>query len=245
MTFVLNWTARSASDLLADLNACRQLRHTKAAQRESVVRYFFGDVENALKEKKRLPRVHRYFVWTYEAFEVAFAHFGCSCDCCPAIVDVDEKQLRRSADRALDNLDGRVRLMLCIACSRHFTRFCSRYFDQEVRVPFDDGLERMMVAWLAFEVRQNAKRFINACNATPHDRPHSGPDAPGRNHPQHSAPNGRGEKHRREVPDGFGRSINLVSLREACSSPGLVLGTIPKVDQETSVHAQVAQPAGR
>lgn len=166
-TFI-NATARSASDLLADLQACRQLRHVSDIDKQAIVQFFFGEIENSLLENKRLPGTKgsgpngggRYFVWSREAFEEAVSVHGVSCDCCNSIVAVSEDRWRWAADRMLHNLDGEVRLMLCSVCSARFSRFCSRHFQREVRVPWSRDLEQMMLAFLAHELGCEARRAL-------------------------------------------------------------------------------------
>lgn len=157
-TFI-NATARSASDLLADLQACRQLRHVSDIDKQAIIHFFFGEIENGLLEGKSLS-TGRYFVWSHEAFEEAVSVHGHACDCCDAIVEVEERHWRYAADRMLNNMDGELRLMLCRVCSERFGRFCQRHFQREVRVPWSRDLEQMMLAFIAHELGCEARRVL-------------------------------------------------------------------------------------
>lgn len=154
-----NSTARSAGDLLADLQACRQLRHVTADQMRSVVRFFFGDIEHALLEGRALPN-GRYFVWEQEAFEEALSLHGFSCDLCGAVEEVSESRWRAAAERLLENMDGKTKLCLCRICSSRFSTFCTKYFQREVRVLWTRELEQMMLAFVAHELGREAWRVI-------------------------------------------------------------------------------------
>lgn len=157
-TFI-NATARSASDLLADLQACRQLRHVSDIDKQAMVHFFFGEIESGLLESRKLPN-GRYFVWLHEAFEEAVSVHGYSCDCCGSIVEVREDCWRYAADRMLHNLDGQARLMLCDVCSSRLSRFCSRHFQREVRILWSRDLEQMMLAFIAHELGCEARRVM-------------------------------------------------------------------------------------
>lgn len=155
-----NHTARSASDLLADLRASRQLRHVSGDDLQKIVHFFFGDDGNEGGYKKGgLPGVPgRWFVWTEEALEEAVSIHGVSCDLCGQVDEVDEDRWRKAAVRLLDNLDGRVKLCLCGACDQRFERFCSKTFNREVRVLYTTDLEKMMLAGIANELKTIARR---------------------------------------------------------------------------------------
>lgn len=160
LTFT-NATARSASDLLADLQACRQLRHVTTDQLLAVVRFFFGDIENGLLENRALPGANgRYFVWEQEAFEEAVSVYGLSCDVCEAIEEIPEARWRVAAERMLQNLDGQTKLCLCRVCSSRFSTFCARHFQREVRVLWVRELEQMMLAFIANELGREARRVM-------------------------------------------------------------------------------------
>lgn len=88
--------------------------------------------------------------------DVVSAH-GYSCDTCGTIVDVPAEKIRQAADRILDNLDGRVRLLLCQRCSGWFDRFCLKEFGRSARASFNDELEQMMLAFIAAATRKIAK----------------------------------------------------------------------------------------
>lgn len=181
-----NLTARSAGDLLADLAACRQLRHLTDADREMVAKEVFapnraqymppkmtklGQICSQCKRPKsdnatihglcqacyRNNAVERV-VWMSDAFQVAMKHYGYSCDCCATVVEVSDEDARRAGDRALENLDGKSKLMLCKKCNTRFKAFATREFDREVRTRFDSELEKIMVAFVAQTVLTEADR---------------------------------------------------------------------------------------
>lgn len=137
-------TVQAASDLLADLGACRQLRHVAAGDLEAVV------------DSVRNGRLSASVAWV---FDQAFAVHGYACDVCGAVTAVSGERSRKAADRALDNLDGQVKLCLCLDCSRQCSQFCFREFGRGVRIPYCDDLEKMMLAYVAFETRTAARRF--------------------------------------------------------------------------------------
>lgn len=155
-----NSCALSASDLWELLEACRQLRHVSSEQRRDIVQFFFGDIENGLREGRKLPGTGRFFVLAWEAFMEAFSAHGYQCDLCDKVTEVREDRWRHSADRALSNLDGIVKLMLCPTCSGRFESFCSRQFSRDVRVPYSPDLEQMMLAFVAHEVGVEARRIL-------------------------------------------------------------------------------------
>lgn len=163
-----NHTVRSAEDLSADLAACRQLRHTSPAERNGVVEASFGEISSPVS-----------FVWVYRAFEIAFSRHGAACDCCGDIVKIPHNRLRAAADRALDNLDGRLRLMLCAPCSTSFTTFCRREYDREARLPYSADLEKMMLAWVAQQVVKKASAIKrSAAGIRKITRPANTPNTP-------------------------------------------------------------------
>lgn len=147
LTFVNN-TARSVDDTLADLGACRQLRHADRAKLREVVETVFGDA--------RIE--HLGYVRLEAVFSVAILEWGYLCDICGDVVDVDEDSMRKAATRALSNLDGYVKLMCCYACSKRFAAFCQRTFDREARAVFTPELEQMMLAFLANEVSRLCRK---------------------------------------------------------------------------------------
>lgn len=140
-------TVRSADDLLADLTLCRQLRHVSTEAKAAIADEIFGD------------RTYRY-VWMEDAFALAFVKHGYGCDLCDAVISVDERVERKVAQRALSNLDGLVKLMLCYGCSRKFSKFTSWHFNREARVAFTPELERMMLAFVAHHVARLCRRFM-------------------------------------------------------------------------------------
>lgn len=144
-----NWTTRSAGDLLADLSDCRQLRHVKADYLEKIIDECFGAIET--------PRT---FVWTYEAFIRAFATHGYSCDTCDTVTQIDQSKWRTAADRALDNMDGRVKLMLCDLCFRQAHAFAQKTFGRELRAPYSEDTEKMMIAFIALQTRKEATKSL-------------------------------------------------------------------------------------
>lgn len=147
-------TSRSADELSADLRACRQLRHVSTEALATLVAACFSTVSHAL--------YHRRFIRVATAFEQAFATHGYSCDTCSAITEPEPTRLRYAADRALANIDGRVKLLLCKNCSGRFKAFCHRTFDRDPHIPYSDDLEQMMIAWIASAVSREAKRVERA-----------------------------------------------------------------------------------
>lgn len=140
-----NWTTRSAGDVLADLSACRQLRHVGDGKLRTIAAECFGAVD--------APRT---FVWVYEAFVRAFARYGYICDTCDTVTKIEDHKWRMAADRALDNLDGRVKLMLCEGCYRQANQFTQKTFGRELRALYSDDLEKMMLAFIAMKTRKEA-----------------------------------------------------------------------------------------
>lgn len=136
-----NFTVRSAGDLLADLNSCRQLRHLTELQRASIVTDSFA---------ARRPRTT--FVWVAEAFALAMTRYGYSCDICAEVVIFNADHARKAADRALDNLDGYLKLMLCQKCGGKYINFAKREYDREARMTYCPDLEKIMLAFIAFEI---------------------------------------------------------------------------------------------
>lgn len=135
-----NGTVRSDSDLLADLMACRQLRHLSSQDYSDIVSDAFS------------TRAGKFFCWTADAFALAFLRFGYKCDICGKSVPVEEPTHRKVAERALDNLDGLLKLLCCQSCERRFGGFCKKEFGREVRALYTPDLERMMLAFIASEV---------------------------------------------------------------------------------------------
>jgi hypothetical protein len=234
---------------LADLSACRQLRHLSDTQRNAVVHYFFEGSERPMAEGKKVKHGGGcYFAWTYQASEVAFENFGAACDCCKAVVQIPHERLRGAADRALDNLDGRVRLMLCKECSMKFTAFAQRQFDREVRVPYTPELEKMMVAWLAHEVRLSARRILQQFRD---GKPHARNAGARRDANNRFVPKGRNgarnkkadrmlEKHDHAVSTAGGRGQDDLPVRSTIAAPGLVLGTVQEISGAASFYAPMA-----
>jgi hypothetical protein len=105
-------------------------------------------------------------VWIADAFTLVMQNYGYSCDTCGEVVEVKDGDCRRAADRALDNLDGIARLLLCKRCSIKFKAFATREFDREARSKFDSGLEKIMVAFLAKQVYILARRVTARSYAT-------------------------------------------------------------------------------
>lgn len=155
-----NATVRTADDLSADLGACRQLRHVSSAEKQAIVQFFFGDIQHPLREGRKLPGTKRYFMWTCEAFTEAFSVHGFSCDICGTVNKVGDQYWRRCADRALQNLDGQVKLMLCLVCRSRYSTFCQRKFQRDVHVPYCRDLEQMMLAFIAYETGALARRVM-------------------------------------------------------------------------------------
>lgn len=141
-----NETVRSADGLLADLSACRQLRHLKDDERADVVLRAFQDRKPSL------------FCWLSEVFEIAIKVHGASCDICGYVTDINDDTLRKAADRCLDNIGGLTKLMLCKSCSLKCAAFCRREFEREIRVVYSPDLEKMFLAFIASEVARVAKR---------------------------------------------------------------------------------------
>lgn len=148
----INGTVRSASDLLADLQDCRVLRHLLDSERAAIIGRCFSDAKG----------FGRIYVRTTDAFAMAFERHGYSCDTCQEISEVSEDRLRYAADRALANLDGRVMLLLCKGCSTKFHSFCRREFNREARDRYTQETESMMLAWIAHEVHRHAIRIERA-----------------------------------------------------------------------------------
>jgi hypothetical protein len=208
----INATVRTADDLLADLEACRQLRHVSKAEKHSIVNFFFGDIQHPLREGKKLPGTNRFFMWTWEAFCEAFFIHGYACDTCDAVVEVGERDWRRGADRALQNLDGEVKLMLCHICRSRFSNFCQRKFDRDVRVPYSRDLEQMMIAFVASEVGALARRVMagrnprrrkDECPATGDGSRDRAPIAPRVDASGDLSLDWRQSEHGRKVPEGI------------------------------------------
>lgn len=135
------------------------MRHVSTSQKQDIVKFFFGDIQHSLREGKKLPGTDVFFVRISTAFEEAFSIHGCSCDVCSAVVEIEEDKCRYTADRALSNLDGIVKLMLCTQCNKRYSSFCSRTFQREARVPFSRDLEQMMLAFIATVVGTEARRI--------------------------------------------------------------------------------------
>lgn len=153
--------AVSADDLLADLKACRQLRHVSMEKLMEVVGFFFGDIEHSLREGKRLPGTNCFFVQNQLAFEEAISVHGVCCDICGIVLEVPESKWRYAATRVLENLDRDVKLVLCEVCDRRFVRFCEKHFQRTVRIPWSRDLEQMMLAFIASEVGLEARRLMS------------------------------------------------------------------------------------
>ena len=142
-------TVRSVSDLLADLSACRQLRHVSIEDKLKCAELAFSHIGK------------RIYVWLWEALEEAFQWHGYACDICGNVTEGSQEYGRKCAERAIDNMDGQVKLMLCRLCSNRFTSFSWRFFDRDVRVRWTPELERIMLAYVAFEVLQLEKKVRN------------------------------------------------------------------------------------
>ncbi len=151
-----NLVVRSPEKAFGDLMACRQLRHMTDEER--------GKLSIDIMNNRVMPN-GRKVSWLYlpDLFETAFKQHGFSCDICGTITDA--KRPRIAANRALDNLDGYTKLFLCFHCGTKFKAFCFRQFDIDYSgMLFDNVVERMMLAYLAYRVR---KEFDGRFHAKP------------------------------------------------------------------------------
>lgn len=150
-------TVRSVSDLLADLSACRQLRHLSADQREKCAATAFANRDRVI------------YVRLWEAFRDVFLKHGYCCDICTYVTPVPESRGRYAAERALSNLDGLTKLILCAVCSRKCRSFAYRHFGLEIRTRYSVELERVMIAYIAAEVLSATRRAANGQSPSPRD----------------------------------------------------------------------------
>lgn len=185
-------SVRSVSDLLADLSACRQLRHLSAEQREKVAVTAFANRDRVL------------FVRLWEAFRDAFLAHGYCCDICGDVTAISADRGRYAADRALDNLDGLMKLCLCRFCSRKFSVFAFRHFGVEVRARYSADLERIMLAYIAAEILSTTKRIANGQSPSARDgRSYRGDVAPINDNETNPGGDGLPHGNYSKIPESF------------------------------------------
>lgn len=256
-----NLTVRSADDVLADLAACRQLRHLTDDERQAVVTSAFDELRRpapyrALKHpsldnlcdgcgKQRsifshgiglCPSCYRHraamlitTVRVSAVFKIAIREHGFACDICSRATKPKEiEALERAVDHALNNLDGRVALMLCPKCTTLFKGFCSREFSRDATAINREDYGKLTLAYLAFEVRKIARR-IHAQDKAGIGRANS--DAVLRQHDDSTNRRRRRRQPRNSptVSETAGTQDHPLRLWSANHAPGLVLGTVQEV----------------
>lgn len=189
----LNLTMRSADELLADLQACRQLRHLGDDERQAVILSAFEARDNGFPyQEPKHPNSHnlcercgnprskyshgtglcpacyraraaeqRQTLWTEDVFEIAMTRHGYRCDTCEQVTAIPADRVEAAATRILENMDGKVRVMLCKTCAQKFQAFSTREFQRNVRSDSPD-IDKIMMAFIAYEVHKAAMRVVQA-----------------------------------------------------------------------------------
>ena len=103
-------------------------------------------------------------VWCADAFSDAIQQYGYCCDVCKHVTQVAKDKVRIVAERCLANLDGRVKLLLCVTCKARYTRFCNSNFGDDSCSPYSEYTEKKMIGFIAHRVTIEYKKYIEKNN---------------------------------------------------------------------------------
>lgn len=184
-----NMTVRSAGDLLADLTTCRSFRHIKGEDRAAAVEAAFmpkvaayysplhkamGYVcEDCGKPKSDLSgpngkcqacyrnNTKKEWVFATDTFASIMKARGYSCDTCSTVTEVSDEMATAAATRALENMSGQIKPMLCKKCSQDFTVHCTRNHQRDARAVNSPDHDKMYLGYIALQVSRAGWKVWN------------------------------------------------------------------------------------
>lgn len=104
-------------------------------------------------------------MWCADAFSEVVTTHGYCCDTCENVTVAKEDKVRIIAERCLANLDGRVKLLLCVTCKGRYMGFCNRVFGDDGGSPYNPDTEKKMLAYIAWRITVEYDRYMERTRA--------------------------------------------------------------------------------